>query len=351
MTWETCITNVGPDKLAISGYMLEELVARKTLLETTHLLVNRELPSETVLEEMSVIAHKAVAIPAPAVAGGEEVSKTLSTYLLMDQDLAAYSEGRKECRVAFCLGRMVRYMARIYGNEAALDRTEEREFSSLIYLGMVGGKLDNKRARLLEAMVVACVDHGVTPPSAQATLIAASTRAAYEVCVAHGIGVITDVHGGAGTKAARFFGNCVEKAEDVGLEEALRQTIHEYSEAKKRIAGLGHRVHKNDPRRDVLWLMAKEAGVSGKHVEASKMITNIFREIKGKDLPINVDGVIGAIVADMGMDVTQAKAVFIMGRTAGLSAHYFEEVSVQPRMRRIVFADAVYKGKEDRPLP
>ena len=65
---------------------------------------------------------------------------------------------------------------------------------------------------------------------------------------------------------------------------------------------------------------------------------------------MNVDGVIGAIVADMGLPSIVATLVFILGRVAGLSAHYFEEVNTFPPMRWIHFAEAVYVGKStDRP--
>ncbi|MDG6221065.1 MAG: citrate/2-methylcitrate synthase, partial [Candidatus Thermoplasmatota archaeon] len=203
--------------------------------------------------------------------------------------------------------------------------------------------------RLLEATITACVDHGVTPPSAQATRLAATVRGAYEVCIEHGIGVITDVHGGAGMKAAKFFASCAAmKNEKGGLEEALRFTIEEYSSKKKRIAGLGHRVHNNDPRRDVLWKLADEAGVSGDCVALSRMISGVFQEETGKSLPINVDGVIGAIVADIGLDASMAKTIFIMGRAAGLSAHCYEEMETQPQMRRIDFSKAVYNGPGER---
>jgi len=37
--------------------------------------------------------------------------------------------------------------------------------------------------------------------------------------------------------------------------------------------------------------------------------------------------------------------VFILGRVAGLSAHYFEEVNTFPAMRWINFAEAVYVGE------
>jgi citrate synthase len=83
----------------------------------------------------------------------------------------------------------------------------------------------------------------------------------------------------------------------------------------------------------------------------SKIAGNILKEVRGLDLPINVDGVIGAIIADMGLDPKLAKALFIFGRLCGLSAHYFEEVMTQSPMRRINFAQAVYKGAMERSYP
>jgi len=183
---------------------------------------------------------------------------------------------------------------------------------------------------MVEAMIVASVDHGVTPPSAQATIIAASTRAAYEVAVAHGIGAITDVHGGAGAKAAEFFRGCVKKSleEKIPIEEATRSLMSEYVKAGRRIEGMGHRIHTRDPRRDALWKLAGERGVAEDCVGVSKIASDVFGRVRGMSLPINVDGVIGAIVADMGLDPSIAKALFVYGRLAGLSAHYFEFLSL-----------------------
>lgn len=113
---------------------------------------------------------------------------------------------------------------------------------------------------------------------------------------------------------------------------------------------MGHRIHTKDPRRDVLWNIATIMGVAGEHVKISKMVGEIFEQVRGMNLPINVDGVIGAIITDMDLDPVIAKAIFIYGRTAGLSAHYFEEINTQLPMRRINFADAIYKGKKLRKL-
>jgi citrate synthase len=126
--------------------------------------------------------------------------------------------------------------------------------------------------------------------------------------------------------------------------------MKDYIEKGKRIEGLGHRVHTKDPRRDVLWNIASQTGVTGEHIRLSKTVSTLFEQVRGMSLPINVDGVIGGIVADMDLNPSIAKALFIYGRLAGLSAHYFEEISSQPVMRRINFAEAVYRGKEPRQI-
>jgi citrate synthase len=173
------------------------------------------------------------------------------------------------------------------------------------------------------------------------------------VAVAHGIGAITDVHGGAGAKAAEFFRECakVSREKRVPLEGAARSLMSQYIHAGKRIEGMGHRIHTEDPRRDVLWTLAEETGVAGGCVKVSMIASSAFEQVRGMSLPLNVDGVIGAIVADMGLSPALAKALFVYGRLAGLSAHYFEEIATQPQMRRINFGEAVYRGKELRDLP
>jgi succinyl-CoA synthetase alpha subunit len=359
-SWGTLVTRVAPNSLMVAGYLLKDLIGRVTFLEVVHLLIKGELPTETAVKECEKVAFEASRLPAPEFSWQEtdDVSKMLAAFLLLDGDIARCPQAGKDGPVqktVFAVGRFARYMARILGTEAALDQaTADEPFSSAVYRALTGAEgTDPRRARMLEAMIVASVDHGVTPPSAQATIIAASTRAAYEVAVAHGIGAITDVHGGAGAKAAEFFRECakVSREKRVPLEGAARSLMSQYIHAGKRIEGMGHRIHTEDPRRDVLWTLAEETGVAGGCVKVSMIASSAFEQVRGMSLPLNVDGVIGAIVADMGLSPALAKALFVYGRLAGLSAHYFEEIATQPQMRRINFGEAVYRGKELRDLP
>ena len=359
-SWGTLITQIEPNNVMVRGYRLEDIIEHGTLLEAAHLIVQGELPEKNVVQSLTKLAVQAAKQPVSSAHRNpeEDLSKTLEKYLLVDEALMAFNPKGKIAQVektVFCLGRFTAYLARILQNESLLSEAKTSEpFSYTIYRIISGNKkIDTARSRMLEAMIVACIDHGVTPPSVQATLIASSVRASYETAVAHGVGAITDVHGGAGEKAAAFLKKCAESAKqkNISIDDATRQVMSEYVKTGSRIEGMGHRLHTQDPRRDVLWKLAESGGLAGSCVAVSKIAGNILKEVRGLDLPINVDGVIGAIIADMGLDPKLAKALFIFGRLCGLSAHYFEEIMTQSPMRRINFAQAAYKGAKERPYP
>lgn len=354
--WGTMITKVAPNELTISGYPLPEIIQNKDFLETAFLLIEGDFPDASLLDEINKVAVNASRIPAPEVKNKEDISKTLAKLILLDDNLSKFLPKGIHApikKTAFCLGRVARYLGAILGTRGALIMKDDEPFSKIICRAITGKKsVDNNHSKMIEAMIVASVDHGVTPPSAQATIIAASTRASYEMAIANGIGAITDVHGGAGAKASQFFKECSIRArkENIDIAQATKEIMKAYIRDGRRIQGMGHRIHTKDPRRDVLWNIATIMGVAGEHIKISKMVGEIFEQIRGMSLPINVDGVIGAIIADMNLDPVIAKAIFIYGRIAGLSAHYFEEINTQLPMRRINFADAIYKGKKLRKL-
>ncbi len=359
-SWGTQITMVKPNNLVIRGYKLKEIIEHSSLLEAVHLIISGDLPERETIKLHTRLAVEAAQKPLPEVFCNpkEDLSKTIEKYLLTDEELADFNPEGKSARVEktiFCLGKIAAYLAAILNNSSVISQLKPDEpFSYSIFRIITGNSnVDPQKARMIEAMIVASIDHGVTPPSAQATILAASVRASYEVAVAHGAGVITDVHGGAGEKAANFFRQCVDlsKRENSSIEEATSKVISQYVKNGQRIEGMGHRVHTKDPRRDVLWSIAESSGLSGSCVAISKIASDLLKAVRGISLPVNVDGVIGAIIADMGLDPKLAKALFIYGRTAGLSAHYFEEITTQPPMRRINFGEAVYRGVEERPYP
>ena len=346
-TWSTAITHVVPNNLTVRGYSLADLIGRRSLLEMSALLVTGEFPSPSLRNDLEQIAMRALFAPVDDVPnfGAIHISRQLAAMLLSDATIGQSDHSPVE-QTAHCLGRVAACIGRIHGRSAS---HRSGDFAASVYTLLTGRSPENAgEIALLEGAVVASVDHGVTPPSAQATLIAASVRADFSAAIAAGIGAITDVHGGAGAKAAEFFRACVARAkqENVSLRAATVNVIHERAAASQRIEGIGHRIHQRDPRRDVLWNLAEQMNLAGPSVEVSRIVEDAFEQVRGFRLPVNVDGVIGAIVADLDLEPRLATSLFILGRTAGLAAHYYEESSTQPPMRQIDFAQATY-----RPVP
>jgi succinyl-CoA synthetase alpha subunit len=224
-------------------------------------------------------------------------------------------------------------------------------FGAAVYLILTGELPSPPVARLMDAILVSSIDHGATPPSALSARSVASTGATLSASVAAGIMSINRHHGGAIEDCARQLKAIADRAarDSISLEEAATRTIAKMSEAGERMSGFGHRVHNKDPRTTRLFELAREAGVAGVHMRAARAVEKAFGDAK-KSLPINVDGAIGAILADLGMNSAAFNGIFMIARTPGLVAHVIEEQTREKPMRRIDPVNHGYDGPPPRAL-
>src|SRR6516225_8086986 len=224
-------------------------------------------------------------------------------------------------------------------------------FGAAVYLILTGELPSPAVARLMDAILVSSIDHGATPPSALAARSVASTGATLSASVAAGIMSINRHHGGAIEDCARQLRAIADRAtrESISMDEAAARTLAAMREAGERMPGFGHRLHTKDPRTARLFELAREAGVDGVHMQAARAVEKAFAAAK-KSLPINVDGAIGAIVADLGMNPATFNGIFMIARTPGLVAHVIEEQSRERPMRRIDPVNHGYDGPRARSL-
>lgn len=225
------------------------------------------------------------------------------------------------------------------------DLMDRVSFGAVVHLILRGELPSPPIAKLMDAILVSSIDHGVTPPSVLAARNAASTGATLSGCVASGILAINEYHGGAIEKCALQLGHiarqCEERGEDLYcVAEAM---IEEMKAAGERMSGFGHRVHMKDPRTKKLFELAAAAGIHGPHMQAAAAVEKVFASA-GKALPINVDGAIGAILADLGFEPQVMNGMFMIARVPGLIAHAHEEKSKQKPMRKIDAAAHTYDG-------
>ena len=227
----------------------------------------------------------------------------------------------------------------------------EITFAQGIFLALRGELPSPAVGRLIDAMLVSSIDHGATPPSALAAHTVASTGAPLNAAVAAGVLSINKHHGGAIYDCMGILKQIIYDAQKSGqsIETQADQLIDEFKAQKKRIAGLGHRIHTDDPRTARLFSLADEAGISGPGVQGMRALADGYAQ-RGKTLPINVDGAIAALLVDLDMPQELANAFFIMARVPGLVAHVYEEQTKQRPMRRIHPTDHSYDGPPPRDL-
>src|SRR5437762_298178 len=118
--------------------------------------------------------------------------------------------------------------------------------------------------------------------------------------------------------------------------------------------GFGHRFHTRDPRAARLFQMSLELELEGEHVRLIRACERALeRDTQQLDrpLPVNVDGAIAAISADLGFAYELGNAIFLISRLPGLIAHAHEERSRQAPMRQIDPKDHDYDGARQRRLP
>lgn len=191
----------------------------------------------------------------------------------------------------------------------------EGNFVDVAWQLWTGKQLDEKTHKLIETCFIASIDHGEGPPSAQAVLSATREGKSMAEAVAAGMLTIGPKHGNAAGAAGRWVKGAVAAgvAADVFVSHALENGL--------KVPGIGHREYEIDPRTQEIIRQAKESLSSTKHLDFITEVSRVMTEKKGKALPVNVDGAMGALMVDMGESEDIADMIFLCARSFGLAFH------------------------------
>ena len=170
-------------------------------------------------------------------------------------------------------------------------------FAQMVWLMLRGELPSAERAKLLEAAMVAAVDHGPQAPSIAISRMAVTCGLPINGAMASAINVLDDVHGGAGQQCMELY-NAIAGAEDTGAADALEQELARFAAARGEIVpGFGHRFHPVDPRSGRLLALvesAREAGaVTGRYAKIGTALEHALERRKGRRIPMNIDGATG----------------------------------------------------------
>ncbi len=231
--------------------------------------------------------------------------------------------------------------------------------AQMVWLMTRGDLPTRAQAALLEAALMAAVDHGPQAPSIAIARMAATCGVGLNGGMASAINVLGDVHGGAGEQALALYGQ-VARLEDEGCapDDAVRQALAEHVAAHgKAIPGFGHRFHPVDPRSAPLLARvdaAQAAGVvSGRFARIARAVEAELARTRSRPVPMNIDGATAVIYGELGFEPPLARGLFCLSRAVGALAHAWEQTQQGGRIKGPLPRAWTprYDGPPPRPVP
>lgn len=201
-------------------------------------------------------------------------------------------------------------------------------FTDYFWLLVIGERPSDEQRAMTDACLVAIAEHGLVPSVQAARMTLAAGPEAWQGAIAAGVLGMGSVVAGSSEAAGRYLVDILARADADGdsLETAVVASLEDIKASRRKVPGVGHSQHSSgDPRADRLIEISDSLGVTGRHVEALRLLGTQASRIMDRPLPVNVSGAIPATMLDAGWPVEALKAVPILARTAGLAAHLYEE--------------------------
>jgi citrate synthase len=213
----------------------------------------------------------------------------------------------------------------VMGRDLAGELLGQTTFTELVFLLVQRRPPSAAETRMLDAVLVALADHGLTPTVLAARLTHTGAPESLQGAVAAGLLGAGSVFLGVVEDSVRFLDAIGDDVEGAVAREV---------DAGRRIPGLGHPVHKvQDPRTPRIYEIAEETGLLGPYLTRLGEVSAAHARQTGRELPVNGAGVAGAALADMGFPVPLLRGFALLARTAGLLGHLAEEMQSPIGMR------------------
>lgn len=218
------------------------------------------------------------------------------------------------------------------------DLIGRTSFPQMIWLMLRGDLPDAGQAQLLEAALVAAVDHGPQAPSIAIARMAVTCGLPLNGAMASAINALDDIHGGAGEQCLALYRRIRELMTTQALDSAVASAIDEQTaKVGKIIPGFGHRFHPVDPRAVRLMALVEEAAangvVAGHYAQVGAAVEAEVSRRVGKLVPMNIDGATAVVYGELGFEPPLARGLFVLSRSVGILAHAWEETQQGRRIK------------------
>ncbi|WP_417585719.1 citryl-CoA lyase [Pelagibacterium sp.] len=213
----------------------------------------------------------------------------------------------------------------IKGYDLCSDLLGVASLGDMAYLGMMDRLPDARESIMVNAMMVALVEHGITPSAIATRMTYAGAPEAMQAAIGAGLSGLGSNYVGSMENAARLLQEHLNR--ETNPQATAERIVSACRSDNRQVPGIGHSLHKPvDPRAVRLIEIARDQGFVGRYVETMEEVAHHAGRVLGKSLPMNATGAIAAIASEMGVPWKLVRGLGVAARAVGLLAHIKEEI-------------------------
>jgi len=343
--------------LEYRGIRIEQLAKHSSFLETTWLLLFKDLPTQQDLQQFTLdITHhrqikyrirdllKCLPEQGHPMDALQAAVAALGMYYPIHDVRDEETRYLTAVRLIAKLPTLVAAFARLrHGDEQIQPRDDLSYAENFLY--MLTDKIpDPSISKLFDICLILHAEHTMNA-STFSGLVTASTLSDPYTVVASALGTLKGpLHGGANEAV-------IHMLEEIGNIESVSDYLDQKFAAKEKIMGFGHRIYKvKDPRASILQKIAQQLEETDTHKNSLFAIARTVeqemeRRVGVKGIRPNVDFYSGILYHQIGIDTDLFTPMFAMARVAGWLAHCFEQYHDNHLFR----PSQIYEGPHNRP--
>lgn len=212
----------------------------------------------------------------------------------------------------------------VRGRDLVNELMGRLSFTAFVYFLVCHRFPTTNETRVLDACLVTIAEHGLTPSSIVARLIADSVPEETQAAMAAGLLAVGSVFVGTMEGCGAILKRGLDRGGD--LDAYCREIVAEFRARKQAMPGFGHPIHKpDDPRVPRLFAIAAECGVKGDYIALLKRLGAELDRQAGRHLTVNATGAIAALLLEIGVPVEIMRGLAVVSRAGGLAGHIVEE--------------------------
>jgi len=207
------------------------------------------------------------------------------------------------------------------------DLIGEATFTEVMFLQIMGRKARPVDIKIVDAVLVTLMEHGLTPSAIASRLIYMSAPENLQGAVASGLLAV-------GSQFVGTMENCSVLLDEIiaspDRQEAALAIATRYKNQKKPLPGFGHHLHKPDDPRSLklLDLADSEPTLERHYIEALKLLSRAVDQVYARHITINATGAVAALLGAIGVPSRLMRGFAVISRAAGLVSHIAEEQNI-----------------------